>query len=184
MACASKLVNRQPGGVQNTSVSWNLVEGNVRLGSQCPRTFPVESSFLSLFAAFSGSQAASMVRREKCLMDPCQHVTKKLVASSTSENQKRAECSCSSATRAFGISWNLVGTAKSSIPDHRLATAVWKFIAAQHFNHFQRQLRSLGCHINILRSADSGAVDLPITGFAIKHNHDAEVGGPLKGPFE
>ena len=38
----------------------------------------------------------------------------------------------------------LVNTMKSSIPDHRLDTAIWRFTAAQHFAYFQRQLRSLG----------------------------------------
>ena len=33
---------------------------------------------------------------------------------------------------------------KSSIPDHRLDTAIWRFTPAQHFACFQRQLRSLG----------------------------------------
>ena len=32
----------------------------------------------------------------------------------------------------------------SSIPDHRLDTAIWTFTAAQNFAYFQRQLRNLG----------------------------------------
>ena len=38
----------------------------------------------------------------------------------------------------------LVNTMKSSILDHRFATAIWKLTAAQHFAYFQRQLRNLG----------------------------------------
>ena len=45
---------------------------------------------------------------------------------------------------------------------------------------------ALACHINITRSTDSEAVELPIVGFsiAIYHNYDAEVGGPLKGSLK
>ena len=46
-------------------------------------------------------------------------------------------------TPLTGIS-QLVNTMKSSVSDHRLDTAIWKFTAAQHFVCFQRQLRSLG----------------------------------------
>ena len=39
-------------------------------------------------------------------------------------------------------------------------------------------------HINITRSTESEAAELPIIGFNIEiyHHYDAEVGGPLKGP--
>ena len=44
---------------------------------------------------------------------------------------------------------------------------------------------AVACHINITRSSDSKAVELPIIGFrnATYHHYDAEVGGPLKGPL-
>ena len=38
----------------------------------------------------------------------------------------------------------LVNTMKSSIPDHKLDTPIWRFTAAHHSAYFQRQLRSLG----------------------------------------
>ena len=71
----------------------------------------------------------------------------------------------------------LVHTMKSSIPDHRLDTAIWKFTAAQHFAHFQRRLRSHG--VSHQHYTLSEAVELPIIAFntAFDHNHDAEVGG-------
>ena len=73
---------------------------------------------------------------------------------------------------------HLVNTVKSSIPDHRLDTAIWRFTAAQYFANFQRKLRSLG--------VSHQHVELPISGFniVIYHFYDAEVGGPLKGSFE
>ena len=60
-------------------------------------------------------------------MDPCQHVTKN-VASSTSE---------SSATRAFGLSWNLSAGQFNESPQFLVTDQI------QEFGH-QRQLHSLG----------------------------------------
>ena len=137
MACASKLVPRHPGRVQNTSISRNRVEcGNVCLASPCPRTFPFDAPFVSLLVAR---------RLRWCDM--------KLVDGSLSirygklwhlphQRAKHAQNgrTCSSATRAWNV---LVNTMKSSIPDCRLDTAIWNFTATQHFACFQRQLHSL-----------------------------------------
>ena len=56
----------------------------------------------------------------------------------------------------------LVNTSKSSIPDHKLNTPIWRLTAAQHLAYFQRQLRSLGvshqhCTLHGLRGG--GATD-------------------------
>ena len=82
-------------------------------------------------------------------------------------------------------SWNVLNnTMKSSIPDHRLDAPIWRFIAAQHFAYFWRQLRSLG--VSKKRSMGSEGGALPIIGFSIETylHYDAEVGGPLKRPLK
>ena len=78
----------------------------------------------------------------------CPHVTKKFVASSTSENQKKRRMAGHAAQQHVllecpGIC-QLVNTMKSSIPDHRLDTTIWKFTGTQHFACFQREIRSCG----------------------------------------
>ena len=56
----------------------------------------------------------------------------------------------------------LVNTMKSSVPDHRLATAIWKFTATQYFAYCQRQLWSLGVshqHYTLHGLGGGGATD-------------------------
>ena len=79
----------------------------------------------------------------------------------------------------------LLNTMKSSIPGHRLDTAIWRFTTAQHFAFCQRQLRSLGVSHQHYTLPGSEAVALLIIGFNIVtfRNYDAEVGGPLEGPM-
>ena len=73
----------------------------------------------------------------------------------------------------------------SSIPDHRLDTDIWTFIAAQRPAHSNDNSATSACHNNVTRATDSKTVKLPIIGFnvATNHNYDANVGGPLKGPL-
>ena len=99
-----------------------------------------------------------MVRRRNLEMDHSQHVTRKFMASSTSEIQKLAEWQVS----ALWIS-QLVNTMKSSIPDHRLDTAIWTSTAAQHFSPNSNDNSAVSaCHIKVTRSTDFEAVELAI----------------------
>ena len=91
-----------------------------------------------------------MVRRI-FLMDPCQHVTKRFLESSTTENVPKAHVAAlhDLSFCAFWVlepvNWSI--PRKSSITDHRLDTAIWKCTAAQS--------AALACHINITRFTGS-----------------------------
>ena len=74
------------------------------------------------------------------------------MTSSASENQKNAQNgkSCYATARTSRMSWNLFGTPN------------WRFIAAQHFAYFQRQLRSFGVshqHYTLHGLRGGGATD-------------------------
>ena len=131
-----------------------------------PRAFLFDSRSISLPAASYGGQATSKVRRKK-LMDPCQHVKKKFVASPTSENPKTRRTTGHATQQHVLLQrleiCQLVNTMNSSILD----TAIVRFTAAQHFACSSDSSAALACHINITRSTDYEAVELPIIGFSI-----------------
>ena len=183
MACASKLVPRHPRRVQNTSISRDRIEcGSIRLAPERPGTFPFDALFVSLLVSPQGNVDGAT----NLLTDSCQHVTTQCMALSTSESRKTRRMAGHAAQQHVllecpGIC-QLVDTMKSSVPDHRLDTAIWKFTAP--FN-----TSPVSCDNSpalAYRSTDSEAVALSIIGLniAICHNYDAEVGGPLKGPLK
>ena len=152
---------------------------------RCQLGFTMSPNFLpyvSLFVSKPGSTTW------KLLMDHCRHITKKFMASSTSEVQKRAESKVVQLSNVLlncpGIS-QLVNTMIPAIPDHIRDTAIWTLAAAQPFACSNDNSTTSACHINVTRATDVEAVELPIIGFnvATYHDCDAEVGGPLKGPF-
>ena len=120
-------------------------------------------------------------------MDTCQHVTENYGIVHIRETKTRRKTGRASQQHVLlerpGIC-QLVNTMKSSVPDHKLGTPIWRFTAAQLFAYFQRQPAALACRINVARSSDFEAVELPIIGFSIViyHYYDVEVGGPLEEP--
>ena len=110
-------------------------------------------------------------------MDPCQHVTQKFLASSTSENPK---------WQVIQLSSTCIGNVLESVnwsiprnPHFLIMDSIQQFGNSLLFNTPpipSDNSAALVCHINITPSTDSEAVELPIIGFniAIYHNYDSE----------
>ena len=182
MEGASKLVLRQ---VQKTSVPRNRVEcGNASLAPR-PRTFPFDVLLLRPaearqlrwcdFKMFFGSLST---RHEKvCGIVNIRETQMCRMAGHAAQQHVLLECP--------GIC-QLVNTLKSSIPDHRLHAAIWKFTAAQHFAPFPAttpQPWHVTSTIHAPRTPRrwSYRSSASISRFT---TNDAEVGGPPKGPLK
>ena len=132
VACASKLVPCYPNRIPNTSISRDCLEcGSVRLAPKRPRTLSVRSfrSIVCYARQRPGSFDGAIYIFQWIPWD----ALRKSAEWQVSQRSNTCFSGCP------GIC-QLGSTLKSSIPDHRLDTAIWRFTAAQHFADFQRQL--------------------------------------------
>ena len=107
--------------LQNTSISrYRLECCSVHLAPECPRHFSLRPA------------EARQLRR--CDVVHIREPKTRRMTGHATQQHVLLECS--------GIC-QPVSKMKSSVPDHRLDTPIWRITAAQHFAYFQRQLRSL-----------------------------------------